>query len=163
MRVAVHRNSLWKIALPPNAGWIRAASVLAETQINERKLRSEAEKSSNRSRSASENLDTMYQDRLIAHITGEKNNQQSASGKSELRTTRAATRGSRRDDVTNTRTGRYRTPQTRRECGETVQNAACARKKAAPQFVVSDSSWKDGKLTVSTFNRLIYLALGRKQ
>jgi len=157
-RVAVHRNSL-EDHPAANAGGL-AASALAETQVDERSCNPKRPKDSNRS--------TVGFRRIWTLCTRQTNRTHHRGGirpaicqwEIRTRTTRAPTQGSRSDDVTDTCTGRYRTPQTRRECGETVQNAACARKRRLLKFVVSNSSWKDGKLTVQYRQPFDYLALG---
>jgi len=139
---------VWKITLPPMlVDW--AASALAKTQVDERKLQSEAAKrlKSEHSR-LQKNLDTMYQDRLIGRITGEEYDRQSASGRSELgQLERRLKDLEATTSQTHVRAG-IELLKLAENAGKLFKMQPAREKRRLLKFVVSNSSWKDGKLTV---------------
>lgn len=126
-----------------------AASALAETQVDERKLQAEAAKrlKSEHSR-LQKNLDTMYQDRLIGRITGEEYDRQSASGRSELgQLERRLKDLEATTSQTHVRAG-IELLKLAENAGKLFKMQPAREKRRLLKFVVSNSSWKDGKLTV---------------
>src|SRR3954451_18432473 len=146
-----------KITLPPMlADW--AAATLAASQTDERQLQAEAAKRIKYEHSRlQKRLDTMYLDKLDGRITAEDYDRHSAGWKSEQQQLeRRLKHLEGKSSEIHAKDG-VELLRLAKNAGKLFEMQAPREKRQLLKFVVSKSSWKDGKLTVHYVNLLICL------